>query len=340
MSTSSQAHSQADTAVHPATDRRPQSGALRRSAPYGLLAVLLCLVVLFSILSPDQFGTIANLRTTISSQSVLAILALAVLVPLIAGEFDVSLAMVFTTAMLIAAILVADHGWSLLAAGMVSLIAAALLGAVTGILVVLTRASSLVVSLGMMILLRGASEALTEGRSIIVSGENGQMLRDLSTTFAFGLLPLVYLCVIALAVWYVTEMTPLGRKWHAVGGSAESARLLGLRPDTLKIGAFAAGGLLAGFAALLQLSASATATASLGAGFLFPAIASAFLGAVAFRIGTFNVRGTLTAIFVLAISITGISMLGAPNWIDGVFYGTALIVSVAAVQFVWRQGAK
>jgi ribose transport system permease protein len=50
------------------------------------------------------------------------------------------------------------------------------------------------------------------------------------------------------------------------------------------------------------------------------------------------VRGTLTAIFVLAISITGISMLGAPNWVDGIFYGTALIVSVATVQFVWGRG--
>jgi ribose transport system permease protein len=323
----------------PLADMAKQDGGLRRFAPYALLGILLLLIILFSILIPDQFGTLANLRTTISSQSVLAILALAVLVPLIAGEFDVSLAMVFTTAMLVAAILVADHGWSLAMAGGTALLVATLLGCVTGVLVVLTRASSLVVSLGMMILLRGASEALTEGRSIIVGGDNGQTLRDLATVVAGGALPFLYLCAIALTVWYITEMTPLGRKWHAVGGSAESARLLGLRPDGLKIGAFATGGMLAGLAALLQLAASATATSSIGAGYLFPAIASVFLGAVAFRIGTFNVRGTLNAIFVLAVSITGISMLGAPNWIDGIFYGAALIMSVAAVQFVWGRGA-
>jgi ribose transport system permease protein len=338
MLPSSSASGPVETTDAPNRAVLPRMGVSRRVAPFGLLIVLLLLTGVFSILSPDQFGTLANLRTTISSQSVLAILALAVLVPLIAGEFDVSLTMVFTTAMLVAAILVADHGWSLALAGAASLLVATLLGCVTGLLVVLTRASSLVVSLGMMILLRGASEALTEGRSIIVGGADGQMLRDLSTTVAYGTLPFMYLCAIAVVVWYITEMTPLGRRWHAVGGSAESARLLGLRPDQLKIGAFAAGGLLAGLAALLQLSASATATASLGSGFLFPAIASAFLGAVAFRIGTFNVRGTLTAIFVLAISITGISMLGAPNWVDGIFYGTALIVSVATVQFVWGRG--
>ncbi|MGL4321002.1 MAG: ABC transporter permease [Paracoccaceae bacterium] len=317
----------------PATNRKTL-------APYGLFIVLLALIGLFSALIPDQFATLANLHTTISSQSVLAILALGVLVPLIAGEFDVSLAMVFTTTMLIVAKLVADHGWSLPGAAVVGLTVATLLGATTGIMVALTRASSLIVSLGMMILLRGASEALTEGRSITVGGDDGAALRGLSTDLAGGALPFAYLCTIALIVWYVTEMTPLGRKWYAVGGSAESARLLGLQSDRLKIGAFATGGLLAGLAALLQLSASAAATASIGGGFLFPAIASVFLGAVAFRIGTFNVAGTLTAIFALAVSITGIGMLGAPNWIDGVFYGTALIVSVAAVQFFWGRSTQ
>jgi ribose transport system permease protein len=312
----------------------------QRVAPYGLLIALIALTVLFSALIPDQFATFTNLRTTVSSQSVLAILALAVLVPLIAGEFDVSLAMVFTATMLIVARLVADAGWSLPGAALAGLVLATLLGATTGVLVVLTRASSLIVSLGMMILLRGASEALTEGRSITIGGANGEVLRGLSTDVAFGALPFAYLCAIALIVCYVTEMTPLGRKWYAVGGSAESARLLGLRSDRLKIGAFAVGGLLAGLAALLQLSASAAATSSIGAGFLFPAIASVFLGAVAFRIGTFNVAGTLTAIFALAVSITGIGMLGAPNWIDGVFYGTALIVAVASVQFFWGRAAK
>ena len=308
-------------------------------APYGLVIGLLALIVLFSALIPDQFATLANLHTTVSSQSVLAILALGVLVPMIAGEFDVSLAMVFTTTMLIVAKLVADFGWSLPGAAAVGLMVATCLGCTTGIMVALTRASSLIVSLGMMILLRGASEALTEGRSITVGGDAGDILRGLSNDYAYGVLPFVYLCAIALIVWYVTEMTPLGRKWYAVGGSAESARLLGLPKDALKIGAFAAGGLLAGLAALLQLSASSAATSSIGSGYLFPAIASVFLGAVAFRVGTFNVAGTLTAIFALAVSTTGIGMLGAPNWIDGVFYGTALIISVASVQFFWGRGA-
>jgi ribose transport system permease protein len=146
----------------------------------------------------------------------------------------------------------------------------------------------------------------------------------------------VMICV-AIFVWFLTEMSPLGRKWYAVGGSSEGARLAGLRTGALKIGAFAMGGMLAGVASVIQLSTSTTATASFGSGYLFPAIASAFLGAVCFRIGAFNVWGTLTAIFVLSVGVSGLKMLGSPLWVDGIFYGLSMIVASAVVQAIWRR---
>jgi ribose transport system permease protein len=315
----------------------PSRNNADRFAPVALLIFLFVEIIVFWILVPDQFGTMANLQTTLLSKSVLAILALAVLVPLIAGEFDVSLAMVFTAAMLVAGILLQAYDWPIWAAFLTAVIFATCCGAITGLLVIFTRAESLIVSLGMMILLRGVSEALTQGSTIVVSGETGETLRNLFTVSAGGTLPIILMLVVATLVWFVTELTPLGRKWYAIGGSTESARLLGLRTDWLRILSFAAGGTLAGVAAIAQLSASTTATASFGSGFLFPAIASAFLGAVAFRIGDFNVRGTVLSIFVLSVGITGIRMLGAPNWIDGVFYGVALIAAVATVQAVWSK---
>jgi ribose transport system permease protein len=314
--------------------RRPAAQLLAR---YGLLIVLLLEITLFWILAPNQFGTLLNLRTTLLRESVLAMLAMAVLIPLIAGEFDVSLASVFTVAMLLAATMIQSFALPIWMSLSIAVLAATTLGAVTGVLVIVTRANSLIVSLGMMILLRGASEALTQGSTIVVGGEAGRSLRELSRSFAAGTLPIIALVITAVLVWFLTEMTPLGRKWYAVGGSNEGARLAGLRTGTLKVGAFAMGGLLAGLASVLQLSASTTATASFGSGFLFPAIASAFLGAVCFQIGAFNVWGTLTAIFVLSVGVSGLKMLGAPLWIDGVFYGTAMIVASAVVQAVWRK---
>jgi ribose transport system permease protein len=316
-----------------------QQSASQMLARYGLVGILALEILIFCIVAPNQFGTLLNLRTTLLRESVLAILALAVLMPLIAGEFDVSLAAVFTVSMLLAATLIQGLGSPIWLAFIIAIGAATAIGALTGALVILTRANSLIVSLGMMILMRGVSEGLTQGSTIVVGGEAAKMLRFVSRTYAGGMLPIILLISVAFLIWFLTEMTPLGRKWYAIGGSNEGAKLAGLRNDALKVGAFATGGMLAGLASILQLSASTTATASFGNGYLFPAIASAFLGAVCFRIGAFNVWGTLTAIFVLSVGVSGLKMSGAPLWIDGVFYGLSMIVASAVVQAIWRRKA-
>jgi ribose transport system permease protein len=308
---------------------------VRRIAPHALLFMLAFEVVVFSLLSPREFLTAANFRTTLATQAVLGILTLALLIPLAAGEFDVSLAMVFTAAMVVAAELDVNHHWPLWLAAIAALLLATVIGAITGAIVVFTRADSLVVTLGMLTLLRGVTEAVTNGDTTTVTGGSREVLRKVSAPVLLGLpLPIYFLGFIAMIVWFVTEQTPVGRYLYAIGGSIEGARLAGLRTNVLRIGAFSVGGLLAGLAGLLQLAKSTTAGANFGAGFLFPALAAAFLGAAGFRLGSFNVRGSLVAILFLAVGVTGLRMSGAPLWIDGVFNGAALIVAVAAVRVI------
>lgn len=133
--------------------------------------------------------------------------------------------MVFTIAMLVAAILATDVALPLWAAMAVAVAVATAVGAFTGMPVVLTRANSLIVSLSMMILLRGITEALTEGSTVMVTGADAALLRQFSNQLLYGTLPILCLAVIAAIVWYVTEMTPLGRCWHAIGGSPEATDL-------------------------------------------------------------------------------------------------------------------
>ena len=310
------------------------SRRFRAVAPHTMLVILIVEVLGFSVLSPDEFFTSANFRTTLSAQAVLGILTVALLMPLIAGEFDVSLAMVFTTTMVVAAELEVHQAWPLWLAALVALLLAAVIGILTGAIVVFTRADSLVVTLGTMTLLRGFTEAITKGETTTITGGGREILRKLTSPVPLGIpLPVFYLVLVAAVVWFVTEQTPVGRYLYAVGGSAEGARLAGLKTDWLRIGAFGAGGLLSGLAGLLQLAKSTTAGANIGAGFLFPALAAAFLGAASFRLASFNVRGSLVAILLLAVGVTGLRMSGAPLWIDGVFNGAALILAVAVVRF-------
>jgi ribose transport system permease protein len=138
--------------------------------------------------------------------------------------------------------------------------------------------------------------------------------------------------VVALIVWYVTEKTPLGRQWQAVGSSVRSARMAGLRTDRLRILAFTSGAFLAGVAGVVQLVRAQVGSPNIGPNLLFPAFAAAFLGATAFRPGRFNVRGALLAVALLSFGIVGLIMVGAPYWVDQLFNGGALILSLVLVR--------
>lgn len=302
---------------------------------YALLIILVAETALFWILAPDTFGSWQNLETLLSNQVVLGVLTLAVLLPLIVGDIDVSLATLMTTSILVMSKLIEQQQWSIATAMLVGVLLATGVSALTGLIVVLTGANSLIVTLAASTILVGVNQALTQGDNVIITGANTETLRQFSEGEVLGIpVPILTLVLLAFIVWYLTEMTPLGRRWLAVGGSMEGARLLGLRTNRLRIAAFAGGGLLTGIAAAVQLAQATTATVSIGMGYLFPSIAAAFLGAVAFRIGIFNVRGAMTAMLLLAVGVVGIRTLGAPSWMDGVFNGTALIVAVVVVHAV------
>jgi ribose transport system permease protein len=78
---------------------------------------------------------------------------------------------------------------------------------------------------------------------------------------------------------------------------------------------------------------------NIGPNLLFPAFAAAFLGATAFRPGKFNVRGALLSVALLSFGVVGLIMVGAPYWVDQLFNGGALILSLVLVRYLSRESA-
>ena len=118
------------------------------------------------------------------------------------------------------------------------------------------------------------------------------------------------------------------RFFYATGGSEKVARLVGIRVQLLKTVAFVVAGALAALAGSLQLGLSGAANPTFGSNLLLPAFAAVFLGSTTVRPGFFNVWGTILAIILLAVGFSGLSLAGAPFWMEPVFDGIALIVGV------------
>lgn len=311
---------------------------LRSMAPYAMVGLLIVELVVFSFLAPDTFPTAVNFRAVAANQAILGLLTLALLVPLLAGEFDASLAAVLTVSTLVSASLMSNHDWPLWLAVTASLLLSTGIGVVNGLIVIKLGVNSLVATLGMFTVLTGMITGLAEGRTIS-AGLPTATLESLSRPVLGIPLPICYLLVVATIVWYVTERTPLGRHWQAIGSSIPSARLAGLKTDRLRLIAFGVGGLLAGIAGTVQLAKAQLGSPNIGPNLLFPALTSAFLGAAAFRLGSFNVRGSIVSIFLLAFGVVGLIMIGAPFWVDQVFTGSALLISLALVRLL-RQDAR
>jgi ribose transport system permease protein len=316
----------------PADVRAPtRRSALSPSALFersGLVIAWIAAIVLFGILKPDTFLTSANFSTIFGSQAVLAVLALALLVPLTAGDYDLSIAGVLSLSSMIVAVLNAKHGVPLGLAILAALGAGVVVGGLNGAFAALFGVDPFIVTLGTGTLLQGIVLWLSD--SATISGVSDTLSNAVITDRLLGVsLGFWYGIVLCALMWVVFEYTPLGRRLLFVGRGRRVAALSGFNLRRLRWGALTTSGLIAAFAGVLYAGVTGGADPTSGATFLLPAYAAAFLGATAIVPGRFNPWGAVIAVYFLVTGITGLTILGAASWVQDVFYGGALVIAVS-----------
>jgi ribose transport system permease protein len=315
----------------PATERSARARR-RGSAPllerYGLIVAWAVVVLLFSLLKPDVFPTAANFQTIFGSQAVLLVLALGLLFPLTAGDFDLSIASMMSLSAMLVAILNVQEGWPIGLAILAALAAGLLVGVINGGLIVLIGIDSFIVTLGSGSFLLGLVQWISSSNTITGIAP---VLSDatIGTRFLGVSLGFWYAAAATLAIWYVYQYVPLGRRLLFVGRNRSVARLSGLRVGRLRWGALIASALMASLAGILYAGTLGGADPSSGQALLLPAFAAVFLGATAIQPGRFNPIGTFIAVYFLVSGITGLQLLGVESFVQQLFYGGALVLAVA-----------
>jgi ribose transport system permease protein len=317
-----------DVVARPGRDRR---ATLYR---YAVVIALLVLVVAFSLVAPTTFPTLGNVPTIINSQGILLILALGLTAPLIAGDFDLSIGATLGFCGALVSALVGTLGWDGTPAVIATVAASVTIGAVNGWLVVALGLNAFIATLAMSTVLAGLTLYVTNGTILTT-------VPVVLETFAQFRLPLIGIGMpavvgfgVAVLLWYVYEHTPMGRYLFFVGEGREVARLVGLPVARIRIGAFITSAVLSGVAGMLLAGELGGLAPSVGPTFLLPAYAAAFLGATTIKPGRFNAFGTLVALYLLVVGVTGLELLGAESWVEQVFNGVALAVAVAFARFV------
>jgi ribose transport system permease protein len=300
---------------------------------YGILIVWLVIIVVFSILRPATFFTFGNLRTIAGSQAVLAIIALGLLTPLTAGEWDVSISSVTGVTLVLIGWLNVIHQWPIGAAVAVALLLGLAVGVTNAFFVVLAQVDSIVVTLGMGTLLIGIAIAInsvsTGGISLSLVNATHMEFLGLPLAFFYGLL-------LTLVFWYVFSYTPLGRYVYFVGASRSVARLSGIPVDAIRAGSLIVSAFIGALAGVVLAGWLGAADPNVSTGYLLPAFSAMFLGSSVLKPGRFNPWGTFVAVYFLVTGITGLELMGLAGWIEQVFYGASLILAVAVSRFAVR----
>jgi len=306
--------------------------------------ILAIMLVGFSLVLPDTFPTMDNFRAIAGNQAIGAILAVALVLPLACGAFDLSIASVMTLSGIVAAGMFHSMEAAVPVAILAAIAVGALFGLLNGIGVAVIGIESLIVTLATGSIATGIAQWWTNGA--VFTDHIPKSFQDFGQSQWAGIpLPVIYLVVLAAVIWWVLERMPVGRYIYALGDNFEAARLTGLRTRRLTIGSFVAAGALSGVAGVVLAAKSGSGNPTIGASFLLPAFAAVFLGATIFRPGQYNVVGTIVAVFIVAVGLAGLTQLGVAFYIEPVFTGVVLLVAVGLTKvktwkrFVRRQEA-
>jgi ribose transport system permease protein len=296
----------------------------------GTLMGLVLVAAVFGVLVGPQFFAPANLDLMGRQAAIVCMAALGMTMVIAAGGIDLSVGSTVALATVVAALLLrADAGPAVAAAGAVA--AAAICGLVNGLLITRLHVVPFIVTLGTMLVVRGAAKGLAEERRIEAPLT---WLNDLlrATSDARTLvLPAGLWGVIGLAMLVAAMLgyTRFGRHLFAIGSNERMARLCGVAVERCKLGVYTIAAAFAGLAGLLQFSKLSVGDPTVGIGLELDVIAAVIIGGGSLLGGRGSVWGTLVGAAIMTMIQIGCSQRGLPNWVQQIVTGAIIVVAVA-----------
>ncbi len=291
---------------------------------------LIALVVIFGLFN-EFFLTTSNLQNILVQATVLGMIGLAVALPLLVAEIDLSLPANLGFSSAIGALTYSTLGLPWFAAMLVGVAVATLTGFFNGLCITKLRMVSLIQTLSMMIILQGALLALTQGRTI-TNLSDGYVWLGQATIGGWPMMPVIFV-VALMAMAVLLRNTVLGRSIYAVGGNPVASNSAGIRVDRIKIITFTIAGFIAGVAGFLLASWQMAITSNQGSSYLLYAIAAPIIGGVSVFGGRGNVVGVLGGVLLLTVIQVGLAIISVPSFYVGMIGGCMIFIAVAIDAF-------
>ncbi|MDF2918722.1 MAG: transporter permease [Microbacterium sp.] len=289
------------------------------------ILALVLLVIVFTVAGRGVFLTAGNVTNILNQVAILTIIAAAQTIVMVVGDFDLSVGTTATLAGASSAALMIG-GMPVPLAILIGLGVGTLIGAINGLLVAYLNLSAFVATLAMM--------TTVGGLALIVTG--GTTLYGMPEEFGFigqarinGVpMPVIYALVIAVVVWAVLRFTTIGRRWYAIGGNAEVARLSGVSVRSTRFLAFTVAGFLSALGGIVLVSRLSSAGSASANDLMMFAVAAVFLGMTLLKSGQANIGGTLVGVAIIGVVNNGLNIIGVNTYIQQVLIGVIIVGAV------------
>ncbi len=294
----------------------------------GVVAAAVAIGLFFALLAPS-FLTPYNLFNLLRQTSELGIVAMAMTILIVSGEFDLSVGAIYAVTGVVTALAYKTGGWPIGLAAIAGMVVALGLGWLNGLLVTKARMTSFIATLATMMVFRGLAMVLTQGQPI--SGfPSLAFLEVLGHAKLFGSLPVpvVWLAVAGLLLYVLLHRTAYGLRVFATGDNRRAAELAGIRTGRLKQWNFLITAGAAGFASLISLGYLKTVTPTQGTGLELEAIAAAVIGGTAMRGGAGSILGAFLGALIMAEVRTGLVLIGTGAYVQDACVGLIIALAV------------
>ena len=310
------------------------TGLLTGRPETGALVAALTVFVVFAVWA-DNFLTRQSMASTVTIAAELAIVAMAVTLLMIAGEFDLSVGSVLGFSSMLIPWLIVNHDVPVVLAVFAGLGAATTIGLLNGLVVITTRIPSFIVTLGALLFWRGVLQVITEGFPVTVP--DSKVFDFFSYRFESGFnVSALWFAGLAILLAYVLTTTKPGNWIFASGGGERAARGMGVPVDRLRLSLFMLTAFAAGLAGLIQAGRFNSVDSLRGEGLELQAIAAAVIGGTRLNGGYGSVIGTALGCLMIGMIRNGLVLAGVASFWFQAIIGLLIVSAVIVNQLAGR----
>lgn len=302
----------------------------------GVFVALALVLVLFGLIIGPGFFSGANLELMARHAAVVCVAAFGMTMVIASGGIDLSVGSMVALSTVLTALLL-GHGVPPSGALLGAVLGCAAFGALNGLLVTRLRVVPFIVTLGTMLLIRGAAKGLAGERRVEapMSWLN-ELMRSAMGGGGFLLAWGVWMTlVLAVAIAGVLQYTIFGRHLFAIGSNERTARLCGVRVDRAKVAVYTLSAALAGLAGVMEFAKLSVGDPTVSVGLELSVIAAVIIGGGSLSGGRGTIAGTLAGAALMTVIQVGCSQQGLPNWVQEIVTGTIIVGAVGLDH--WRR---